>query len=671
MGIFFIISGLKKHSKGKMKKKFIIFSILFLILILTIFIFANPNQRTIKKDLGEIHENTTLQPKKAGYYTPSFIHIDEIDPNNWSNTASTYGWCYEKDGVYYIENCTIDGSSSPLGTSIFINNSRNTEFVIRNCTVFDSSTPSLSDGIKLENSTNGKIIANNCSNNNYGIFLNLNCDNNALLHNLLINNDHTGILLDNQCDSNRLENNLAINNGSIVQNIGISLMNDCFNNTIKNNTANNNDFQGIFLLNNCDNNTIIYNTASNVGALDQNRGIYLSNTCENNTIIGNNVSYNYHDGIFLSNYCSNNTILKNYATNNQENGILLISYCGNNTISNNTVGNKDSINQKNAISLYGNCHENIISCNEIINNTVSGLILRNSSNNRIRINNIFNNTNNGVDIQEDCVNNSLESNIIQDNRKTGIYLENNCNNNSFFNNQIFDNLKYGVIIENETTPCSHNRFRGNFFNNPSGINALDNCSNNYWDGNWWHDYQGADENDDGVGDTPHEIPGSGDAQDNNPIWDDGPDDENDENDKDETFTLSFEDYVLIFLVLTILIAITVPTVYLFFRRNLKKKAITKRFHKSKNKSLLLEIFNPERDPQKSKELDQINLTTISFALLEKVDKLDLNDNEKGEFFEELISFSTKEREEILDFVLEKSKNTSKELNDRDIGGVSE
>jgi hypothetical protein len=46
-----------------------------------------------------------------------------------------------------------------------------------------------------------------------------------------------------------------------------------------------------------------------------------------------------------------------------------------------------------------------------------------------------------------------------------------------------------------------------------------------WDngviGNFWDNYTGSDPDDDGIGNTPHLIPGDGGAQDNKPICDDG------------------------------------------------------------------------------------------------------------------------------------------------------
>ena len=104
-------------------------------------------------------------------------------------------------------------------------------------------------------------------------------------------------------------------------------------------------------------------------------------------------------------------------------------------------------------------------------------------------------------------------------------MDRNCNNNTIRKNQIINNRDFGLVIANITKECQYNTLYENTFNNPLGINAVDNCSTNMWylgtTGNWWHDYLGADTDDNLRGDIPYNITGTGTAQDLFPIWDDG------------------------------------------------------------------------------------------------------------------------------------------------------
>jgi len=106
------------------------------------------------------------------------------------------------------------------------------------------------------------------------------------------------------------------------------------------------------------------------------------------------------------------------------------------------------------------------------------------------------------------------------NNYSGIYLDGGCFNNTLISNYIDSNSQYGIIL-NVTTGnfVFNNSFISNF------INGYDNGVGNFWNngslGNYWDDYTGIDENDDGIGDSPYNVLGIAGSQDYNPIWFDG------------------------------------------------------------------------------------------------------------------------------------------------------
>jgi len=298
----------------------------------------NENQR-INGGTSQIQDDTNLNNPKISrsfWNNFSFIHID----GNWS-TAADYEWC-RGDGSwsnpYAIENITIDASSSPTGSGIFISNSKNDYFIIRNCTVFNApgSWYEPNAGITLENSNNGTLINNNCSNNVLmGIHLFNNCENNTITGNIANDYQLIGIYLAQNSHNNTISGNTANNNGVH----GIRLGYGCNNNTISGNTANNNDENGILIWDDCNKNTVSGNTANNNGV----NGIYLY-LSDNNTISGNTISndgttdQNY--GIYINNDCDDNTIIGNLIKDNQNYGIYVRSNCQNNLIYHNSlIGN--------------------------------------------------------------------------------------------------------------------------------------------------------------------------------------------------------------------------------------------------------------------------------------------------------------------------------------------
>jgi parallel beta-helix repeat protein len=99
--------------------------------------------------------------------------------------------------------------------------------------------------------------------------------------------------------------------------------------------------------------------------------------------------------------------------------------------------------------------------------------------------------------------NNISGNVISSN-EYGVYFPPSlgyCEYNIISGNIIRDNDKGICIISPENNCIVHNNFIKNTL-----FNALDNFTD-LWDRNYWDDYNGSDENNDGIGDIPYLIRG--------------------------------------------------------------------------------------------------------------------------------------------------------------------
>ena len=126
-------------------------------------------------------------------------------------------------------------------------------------------------------------------------------------------------------------------------------------------------------------------------------------------------------------------------------------------------------------------------------------------------NNTISNCASGITFADESNYNTVTGNSFSQCTVNGIYL-NDSKNNVFSDNTIFDNSRAVNIID-----FSNNNlfYQNNFINNADTIAMLGTCEGNIFNldapdgGNYWDDYTGIDENNDGFGDTAYIIPPSG------------------------------------------------------------------------------------------------------------------------------------------------------------------
>jgi len=172
------------------------------------------------------------------------------------------------------------------------------------------------------------------------------------------------------------------------------------------------------------------------------------------------------------------------------NDCIALSHVNNGNINNNKILNSD---KSDGIQL-SECNAITINNNQITNNDGSGISIIQT---------------------EYCV---INNNVIQDNQK-GIYFWDSSSNNEIYENTITGNNQYGVHLQISLVQSLNNRFYLNDFTENGQQNAQDPSTNNWSynsQGNYWDDYNGYDNNSDGIGDTPYDIPG-GDNRDEYPL----------------------------------------------------------------------------------------------------------------------------------------------------------
>jgi len=447
-------------------------------------------------------------------------------------------------------------------------------------TISDVSSHNAMYGIYLYKSSNNNITSCNSYNNSYGLYFYYSPNNNlrdSSLHDNAVNLEIAGGINDFYIDidtSNTVngkiiyylveESNMTLDE---TDNVGYLGLVSCSNITLKNS-----DIWGAVLVDTS------YSSMLNVSSHDSRYGIYSFSSSNNDFIdcVCHNNMYSFYlksspysnvvnstcydiSGYFLSSgiyldSSSYSSVINTTCYNSSERAITLTSS------SNCNIINSVCYNNKDAIYLDGSSHNNIINCSSY-NNSRMGLMLRYSSNNNIINCEFYNNPEYGIYIGYPADSNRIIE-CISYNNNYGVYLVDSTDNqfidSSFYNNSIdgmllshswssiitnclfYNNAEHGIYIQMASTG---NKFtNSSFYNNNFGVyfsgtsgnlihhnNFVGNTRNAYgssgttntWDngaeGSFWGDYTGVDEDGDGIGDTPYDIPGCVNNQDRYPL----------------------------------------------------------------------------------------------------------------------------------------------------------
>jgi len=442
-------------------------------------------------------------------------------------------------------NMTIDGNGSTLqGTGSGYGFSL---YGINNVTIKNTYIKEFTSGVHLNSASNNTVFGNNITKNYNGIEI-LWSSNNTISKNHVTSNYFQGVRVDSSLKNIFSENNITNNEWR-----GVKLLHS-FGNNFSGNHITNNTYQGI-QLHLTSSSILSGNTLNgnkyNFDVWGHEMGHFMHSIDVSNFVDGKPLYYlvNQKDlvispathpqiGYLALINCTNATIEGLTLPNNGQG--LLLAYTNNSRITDNNITTND-------FGLWLESSFGNTVCGSSIENNDYGVWLGSSSNNVLSGNNItdnrygvwpylsfdnvlsencieknsygiwfdssFENTVSGNNIEDNLVgfwfcgshNNSLSANNMKNNGN-GIQLGHDPSfSNTFFENDITNN-DVGVKL----LSSSNNRFyRNNFVNNTlQAYNYPSNCDNVWNDcveGNYWSDYDGADLNHDGIGDSGYEI----------------------------------------------------------------------------------------------------------------------------------------------------------------------
>ncbi|WP_371804899.1 NosD domain-containing protein [Candidatus Lokiarchaeum ossiferum] len=387
---------------------------------------------------GASFENTSITID-AELATPT------SNSGNWT-WAALQPWCTGLGTIespYVIQNITFNITENGIG--LYILDSENVYFTIKECTFFHLSTTGTA--IKFERTTNGTISNCNMTTNQYGVTL-VSSDYNTIADNYVNDCSYGGIYLLNYCNYNNITHNEV---SSITVYAGVYLLNQCNFNIIQDNNcslARN----GIRMDKLCEYNQVLQNycfdnwAGIDIGSCSFN--IFWNNTVDHNIYHPSSLGYGIGFNEFESNgFSTYNNVSFNIVTNNKDGGIRF-RVGMNNTIHNNSLSQNGPSYSRKGIILESSDY------NQIYNNTEyqSNIYLLRSDENIIT-DNLLESGNRGIDLYN-SYNNSVLRNEIQDFSYGISGSDDNSSpgkNNTVIGNHISESVYYDIDID--TSDC--------------------------------------------------------------------------------------------------------------------------------------------------------------------------------------------------------------------------
>ncbi|MFL2944014.1 MAG: right-handed parallel beta-helix repeat-containing protein, partial [Candidatus Poseidoniales archaeon] len=336
-------------------------------------------------------------------------------------------------------------------------------FLVEKSTFKDSSSGDY--GVYIKNTDNGIFKDNSILNSgsddgtDFGALYLTGSKTNLLQNNTITNSGRSGIHLKSSSNDNKIYSNTVSSSyfsGLYIQSSDRSLIrNNSFSSSgdngiklsstdysiIDNNTLSSNTDYGLYV-SNSDDAIIKYNTVS-----DNNAGMYFS--ASDDVVVSNNdVDDHSSHGVYLAD-SKRARVKSNEIKNSLGDALYLSSNCDSAFIDNNTIkSNGDSVNGR-AVRII-EVEDTILYNNTIDSNDYSGIVLTESSNNKIVQNVIKGNGKYGIQILNDATksaNNTIKDNTINDNSNVAIL--NNGIFTNIFNNTIKYNEDDGIKITSE------------------------------------------------------------------------------------------------------------------------------------------------------------------------------------------------------------------------------